>query len=134
MKDRIVGITSILISLFLLFSLKGKAFEAVAFPAALLIIMVLLSIILIFDKKKEEYKFSNFKDVLLNYLLFIAYIVVMPYVGFIISTTCFISLFIIMSKYKMKKIMVIIMSLLVSLITWFIFSYLFGISLPEILF
>ncbi|KUO69406.1 MAG: hypothetical protein APF77_14175 [Clostridia bacterium BRH_c25] len=134
MRDRIVGIICILTSLFLLFSLREKAFEAKAFPTALLVIFIILSIMLVIDKKKEKHEFHNLKSVLLNCLLFFAYIFMMPHIGFIISTTCFISLFIIISKYSMKKTTVIIMSLLVSMIIWFIFSYLFGISLPEILF
>jgi hypothetical protein len=134
MKDRIIGLISILLSIFLLLSLKEKTFEAKAFPTVLLLILIALSIMLVFDKKKETYKFENFKSILLNCILFLGYILVIPYVGFIISSTCFISLFIIINNYSMKKITVIIMSLLVSLIIWFIFSYLFGISLPEVLF
>lgn len=134
MKDRLVGIISILISLFLLFSLTGKAFEAKVFPVALLVVLIILSVLLILDKKKKTYEFKSLDKVLLYYFLFFIYIVTMPYIGFVISTTCFMSLFIIISKYNMKKYMVVLMSLMISLVIWFIFSYLFGISLPEILF
>ncbi|MEA4848358.1 MAG: tripartite tricarboxylate transporter TctB family protein [Clostridiaceae bacterium] len=134
MKDRTMGIISVLVSLFLLFSLRGKAFEAKAFPVALLIVLAILSILLIFDKKKKTYEFKSLYKVLLYYLLFFVYVAVMPYIGFIISTTCFMCLFIIMSKYDINKVMAAVLSLLTALITWFIFSHLFGISLPEILF
>ncbi len=133
-KDRTLGIISIFVALLLLFSIKEKNFETKAFPVALLISFSVLSILLIIGKKRKTYKLKNLDKVILYYLLFFAYVVVIPYIGFIIATTCFMSLFIIMSKYMIKKIMVLVISLVVSLMTWYIFSVLFGISLPEILF
>lgn len=133
-KDRTLGIICILTSLFLLFSIKSKSFETKAFPVALLVSCAVLSILLVIGKKKKTYEFKSIDKVLLYYLLFFAYVITIPYIGFIIATTCFLSLFIIISKYKMKKIVIIILSLAISLITWYIFAGLFGIALPEILF
>jgi len=133
-KDRTLGIICILFALLLLFSIREKSFETKAFPVALLISFSVLSILLVIGKKKKTYELKSLDKVILYYLLFFAYIVVIPYIGFIIATTCFMGSFIIISKYKMKKIMVLIVSLVVSLTTWYIFSVLFGISLPEILF
>jgi len=134
MKDKTIGILSILVSAFLLFSLRGNTLQTTLFPTMLLIVFVVLGIALIFGKGKETYKFSNFRTVLLIYIVFVIYIVVLPHLGFIISTALFIGLFLVLTKYKTSKLGFVLIPIAVSLSIWFVFAYLFKVSLPEILF
>ncbi|MBV1758342.1 MAG: tripartite tricarboxylate transporter TctB family protein [Dethiosulfatibacter sp.] len=134
MRNRITGLVSILISVFLIFTLREKNFETQLFPVVALSILIVLSIILVFQKEQKIFEFEKIGTIAKFFALTVVYIMVLPHLGFIISTTCFISTFIIISKYEMKKIVVILYALLVSLILWFVFSYLFGIAIPEVLF
>lgn len=134
MKDKIIGILSILVSVFLLFSLRGNTLQTTLFPGILLIAFMALGIALIFGKGKETYKFGNFRTVALTYIIFAAYIVILPHLGFIISTTLFIGLFLVLNKYKTSTLGFILIPIAVSLSIWFVFAYLFKVSLPEILF
>jgi hypothetical protein len=134
MKDRVLGIISIIASSLLMFSLWEKRIEAKVFPLILLIVLILLSIVLIIRKGQKEYDFKKLDQVFMNFLITSIYIFVLPYIGFVVSTTCFVSIFIIINKYPIKMIVAVILSLFMSLFLWFIFVKLFGITLPEILF
>lgn len=134
MKDKTIGILSILVSAFLLFSLRGNTLQTTLFPTILLVVFIVLGIALIFDRGKGAYKFGNFRTVLLIYIIFAIYIVILPYLGFIISTALFIGLFLVLTKYKTSKLGFVLIPIAISLSIWFVFAYLFKVSLPEILF
>jgi len=55
--DRITGIILILLSCFLLWSLRKLSFEAAAFPVVLFAILIFLSFFLIFGRWKGRYTF-----------------------------------------------------------------------------
>ncbi|MHB0895937.1 MAG: tripartite tricarboxylate transporter TctB family protein [Spirochaetales bacterium] len=125
---------SILVSAFLLYTLRDNTLQTTLFPTILLIVFVALGIALIFSKGKETYSFGKFRTVLLVYIIFALYIMALPYLGFIISTALFIGLFLVLTKYKTSILGFVLIPIAVSLSIWFVFAFLFKVSLPEILF
>jgi len=134
MKDKTIGVLCILVSVFLLFSLRGNTLQTTLFPIMLLVVFIALGLVLIFIKEKETYKFSNFRTVLLIYVIFAVYIIILPYAGFIVSTALFIGVFLFLTKYKTSILGFILTPIFLSLSIWFVFGFLFKVSLPEILF
>ena len=130
-----MGILGLMFFIPLLWSLREKSFQAKAFPTALLIILIAMCLLFIFRKGfDKKYDFSGIKQVLLYGGLFLIYVVILPHIGFIISTTAFISAFLILQKYPMKKLFIFIFSLAITMTLWLLFAKGFGVRLPEILF
>ncbi len=84
--DKIVGITMIAVSCFLLLTLKDVPFEAAAFPAAFFGLLILLSLILVLGPWKGKYKVENARDVIAGIGIMIVYTLLLPFAGFIVST------------------------------------------------
>ncbi|OGP65132.1 MAG: hypothetical protein A2170_05640 [Deltaproteobacteria bacterium RBG_13_53_10] len=84
--DRITGIVVILLSCFLLWSLRNLPFEAAAFPVVLFIILIFLSSFLIFGRWKGPYIFENRRDVAVGALVMVAYSLLLPLTGFPFTT------------------------------------------------
>ena len=99
------------------------------------IVRLVLCLLLIFRKGHEEkYDFSGISQVLIYGGLFVLYVWLMPYIGFILSTTGFLAAFLILQKYPMKQRWILLFSLIIALVLWLLFAKGFGVRLPEILF
>ena len=135
LRDRHLGIVGLVLCGGLLYTLKNKSFQAKAFPIALLLILMVLCLLLIFRQGHEEkYDFSGISQVLIYGGLFVLYVWLMPYIGFILSTTGFLAAFLILQKYPMKQRWILLFSLIIALVLWLLFAKGFGVRLPEILF
>lgn len=130
-----MGLAGLAAFSFLLFTLRGKSFQARAFPTALLVLLLFLCLVLIVRKDRGGvYDFSSLLQVLLYGGLLLVYVVLMPYIGFILSTAAFLSAFLILQKYPMKKYWIVLFSLATAAALWLLFAKGFGVRLPEILF
>lgn len=118
-------------------------------PKIIFVILIILAVIILFqsiaEAKKENRPFMDFKNkkffidnfdkmkLFGTVVLLILYIMGMNLLGFIISSIIFISLFNILytGKKEPKSIAISIgISIVETLLIWFIFGYLFNITLP----
>ncbi len=135
MNDRWFGAFWLCVFSWLLYTLREKRFETAAFPGALLIILIILCLILIFRKgHNEKYDFRHLRAVLLYGGLTVAYALLLPHIGFILSTTAFLSIFLICLKYPLKPWWIVLISAVVAFLLWLLFAKGFSVRLPEILF
>jgi hypothetical protein len=84
--DRITGVILILLSCFLLWSLRTLSFEAAAFPVVLFSILILLCLFLIFGHWRGRYTFENGRHVAVGAMVMIVYGLLIPVAGFPITT------------------------------------------------
>ena len=134
MKDKIVGFSSVLIVAFLLYTLRNEDAQTMLFPFLLLVALLILSLFLIFRKSDTSYVLGDIKTLLSVGIIFSVYIIAMPYIGFLISTALFLGSFLYIVKFKIKPVALILVSIGISITTWFVFAILFRVQLPEILF
>ena len=128
--DRITGIILILLSCFLLWSLRKLSFEAAAFPVVLFAILIFLSFFLIFGRWKGRYTFENGRHVIVGALVMIAYGLLLPVIGFPISTGAMLWGSMWLGGYKGSKFKLpIIAALLAGCIYW-VFFKLLGVPEP----
>lgn len=118
-------------------------------PKIIFVILIILAIIILFqsimEAKKENRPFVNFKNkkffidnfdkvkLFGTFTLLILYIAGMNLLGFIASSIIFISLFNILytGKKEVKSIAISIgISVVETLLIWFVFGYIFNITLP----
>lgn len=142
-EDLTSGIFTILLSGLILFIIPSQirsttsqvsGFNADYFPRLLCCVMLVCGISLVAKSlvtKKDEEIVIRFKDefrVLIYALLMIAYVAVIAYIGFLISTLLFsvVSLLLIRCKNKWYYLAVVLLS--VGL--WACFVYLLGVNLP----
>lgn len=102
----------------------------------LLIILMILCVVLILRREhnKKTYDFSALKGVAIYVALFALYVVVLPHIGFIISTTLFITVFLLLQRYPLPKYRILLLSAVVAVSGYLLFAKGFGVRLPEILF
>ena len=134
MKDRQLGIVGLAAFTCLLFTLRDKSFQAKALPTALLVILIALCIVFIFRKQRESYDLTYLRHVLLYGGLLVAYVLLLPVIGFIISTVAFLSAFLFFQRYPMKPWWILSFSAITALVLYFLFAWGFRVRLPEILF
>lgn len=135
LNDRWFGALFLVIFGYLGYTLRGKSFQTLAFPGALLIVLMLLCIVLIVrGGHKEKYDFTHLRAILLYGGLLVAYVLLMPHIGFILSTTAFLSAFLLLQRYPMKPWWIVLFSAAITLTLWLLFAKGFGVRLPEILF
>lgn len=109
------------------------------FPLLLAILFLIFSIILILKeilskKSKEEFDKFSFKDPgiirsLITLGALIVYIILLPYLGFIIDTIILLVFLMLLMKYK-KYLIIGVTSVGVSFAVFFIFEKLLNITLP----
>jgi hypothetical protein len=127
--DRITGIILILLSFFLLWSLRKLSFEAAAFPVVLFAILIFLCFFLIFGRWKGRYTFEHGRHVAVGALVMIAYGLLLPFTGFPITTAAMLWGSMLLGGYKGSKIKLpIIAALLAGCIYWVFFRLL---QVPE---
>jgi hypothetical protein len=134
MKDKVVGIFSVLIAAFLLFTLRNEEAQTMLFPLLLLVALLVISVFLILRKNGAIYELGDLKTLLLVGAAFSLYIIAMPYIGFLIATTLFLGSFLLIVKFNLKPVSLVLVSIGISIATWFVFAILFKVQLPEVLF
>jgi hypothetical protein len=128
--DRITGIVLILLSCFLLWSLRTLSFEAAAFPVVLFAILIFLSAFLIFGRWKGKYTFDNPRDVGIAAAVMIVYSLLLPLTGFPITTGVMLWVSMWIGGYKGSKYKLpIIAAVLAGCIYW-VFFRLLGVPEP----
>jgi hypothetical protein len=128
--DRITGIVLILLSCFLLWSLRTLSFEAAAFPVVLFSILIFLSAFLIFGRWKGKYTFDNPRDVGVAAAVMIVYSLLLPLTGFPITTGVMLWVSMWIGGYKGSKYKLpIIAAVLAGCIYW-VFFRLLGVPEP----
>lgn len=119
------------------------------FPKIIIGILIVLGLILIIQgivkAKKENRPFIQFKGkrffvedydkvkLFGTVILFVLYIIFLNIVGFIIAGIIFITLFNILyaTERNVKQVVVsVIISTIASVVLWFIFGYIFNVTLP----
>ena len=134
MKDKIVGISSVFIVVFLLYTLRNEEAQTMLFPLLLLVALLIISLFLILRKSDKTYELGEIKTLALVGIIFSSYIIALPYIGFLIATALFLGLFLFIVKFNIKPAALILVSVGISITTWFVFAILFRVQLPEILF
>lgn len=134
LKDRQVGLAGLFALGFLLYTLRDRSFQAKAFPTALLAILAVLCVIMIFRKEGESYDFAYLGQVALYGGLLILYVLLLPRIGFILSTSGFLAGFLFLQKYPTKPWWIVLFSIITALVLYFLFARGFRVRLPEILF
>ncbi len=130
MLDRIVGIVLISMSVFLLWSLRTAPFEAASFPSALFVLLIGLSLALIIKTKPQSKSpFENIKDVGVGAFFVIAYILILPKIGFIITTMVFLFVSMNISGYKASQLKKILLSSSITFCAYVVFVIFLGIPL-----
>ena len=66
--------------------------------------------------------------------LLVAYVLLLPVIGFILSTVVFLSAFLFLQHYPMKPWWILTFSAVTALVLYFLFAWGFRVRLPEILF
>lgn len=128
--DRITGIVLILLSCFLLWSLRTLSFEAAAFPVVLFAILIFLSAFLVFGRWKGKYTFENPRDVGVAAAVMIVYSLLLPLTGFPITTGVMLWVSMWIGGYKGSKYKLpIIAAVLAGCIYW-VFFRLLGVPEP----
>jgi len=142
MKDYIVGISGLGLSLYVF--VASKAFQKIGlgisedpayYPRILAALMAMMSIGLLIGalKKRGKLQIRINKELLVNLSKFlvvlIAYILIMNPLGFIISTAMF--SFSMIWLFGGKKKQAVISALPISLLIYFLFSYLLRVPLPK---
>lgn len=134
LKDRQLGIIGLVVFLFLLGTLWDRSFQARALPTVVLAILIVLSITMICRKQQERYDFTYLRHVLLYGGLIIIYVILLPLIGFVISTSGFLAAFLFLQKYPMKPWKIILFAICTSFVFYALFAWGFQVRLPEILF
>lgn len=147
-KELIVGIIMIVFGSFYLYSTRNiKGLDTVKIDADFMpriygILSVILGVIQFYIgiigrrkyRKTEVEELIDNKNVLFTFLVIIAYVLILKPVGFIISSILFLfTMSIILTPGYMEKnyIRYLVFSILLSLITYFIFKKLMYIALPS---
>lgn len=129
--DRAIAGIFMGVSLLLLYTLRTAPLKSALFPGVVLLVLIGLSLIIIIRKVKERKDlFVNFKDVIIEFLLFGLYIILLPRIGFIIATVAFLIVSLFVLGYKGSKLKIIIISTLVALCIYFIFANFLHVNLP----
>jgi hypothetical protein len=89
----------------------------------------------LFDLKNKKFFVENYDKVKLfgSLILFILYILFLDILGFLLGSIIFITLFNILyaaTKNKKSLINSVIISVVASFVLWFLFGYVFNITLP----
>ena len=129
LKDRVIGILGILISVILSVSLRGKGMETGAFPSIFYSTSYIKSTLLLgMGNNYMSQKFNNGMYFTLTLVYMTDYSM-----GFT-SQLFFHKRVPYHYRYPAKAHIILTFSSLISLALWFIFSYLVGIKMPAILF
>jgi len=129
--DRAIAGIFIVVSLLLLYTLRTAPLKSALFPGVVLLVLIGLSLTIIIRKVKERKDlFVNFKDVIIVFLLFGLYIILLPRIGFLITTVAFLIVSLFVLGYKGSKLKIIIISTLVALCIYFIFANFLHVNLP----
>lgn len=150
MGELIVSFLFILLSIFMFFNSYGfisnfsrGTLGAAGFPKLIAILMFALSIIYIYKYLKNNKKISfsvDFKKIYEEYrfvittlILFVAYIVTMRFVGFLISTITYLLLsqWFLSDRNKKNIPVIIIMTLFISLGSYFFFTSYLSVTFPS---
>jgi hypothetical protein len=128
--DRITGIVFILLSCFLLWSLRKLSFEAAAFPVVLFAILIFLSAFLIFGRWRGKYTFENPRDVGIAAGVMIVYSLLLPLTGFPITTGIMLWVSMWIGGYKASKYKLPILAALLAGCIYWVFFKLLGVPEP----
>ena len=128
--DRITGIVFILLSFFLLWSLRKLPLEAAAFPVVLFAILIFLSAFLIFGRWRGKYTFENPRDVGIAAVVMIVYSVLLPLTGFPITTGVMLWVSMWIGGYKASKVKLLILAALLAGCIYWVFFKLLGVPEP----
>jgi hypothetical protein len=128
--DRITGIVFILLSCFLVWSLRNVPFEAAAFPVVLFVILIFLSSFLIFGRWKGKYTFENPRDVGIAAVVMIIYSVLLPLTGFPITTGVMLWVSMWLGGYKGSKYKLPALAALLAGCIYWVFFKLVGVPEP----
>jgi len=128
--DRITGIVLILLSGFLLWSLRKLPFEAAAFPVVLFTILVFLSLFLIFGQWRGRYTFENGRHVAVGALVMIAYGLLLPFTGFPITTGAMLWGSMWLGGYKGAKYKLPLFAAILATAIYLVFFKLLGVPEP----
>lgn len=132
--DRVVGLIGIVGSALLMHTIWNTHLQTKAFPLACLIILLILSAILALRKGHKSYKIENWGKVLLTMVLLLVYILSLDHIGFLIATTLFLIVYLLLNKFEGKKLLLYGYSLLLPALIYLLFNVGFSVQLPEILF
>lgn len=131
---RAVGILGVISSVILYSNVANRAFVTKAFPLASIILLFVLSLLLIVRKDvKTGLKIANAKQLLLSMILFSLYLIALKPVGFMISTFLFLTLFLLVNRYKTKLLTYVLYCIGTPIIFYVIFNVFCGVDLPEII-
>ena len=128
--DRIIGIAFILLSCFLLWSLRTLSFEAAAFPVVLFAILIFLSAFLIFGRWRGKYTFENPRDVGISAGVMIVYSLLLPLTGFPFTTGIILWVSMALGGYKGSKYKLPIIAALLTVCIYWVFFKLLGVPEP----
>ncbi len=131
MSEKTVGLLSCLLSVALIYSLRDVPANPRLFPLALLILLGTTGIAL-FLRKKPGGGFALGKSFLslLYYGLFIAYIFLVPVIGFPASTAIFLAIAIAALKYRRPFYVTVAIAVATAFCLQYFFSGFFGLPLP----
>lgn len=131
MSDKKVGFVTLIASLLLFYSLKEIPEKPRLFPVVLLISLSAASIALVVRKSPVScISFRESAFTVGHYLLFLGYVLVLPFLGFFISTTAYLTLAIIFLKYRHPAYVSGLLALTISFLLKLFFASFFGVSLP----
>lgn len=148
MGDIIISFVFIILSVFMLISssqftsgFNQESLGAAGFPRLIAIIILILAIINLIKGLRNNSKstnmtikeiFNEYKFVIILLTIFFVYIVLMKYIGFVLSTMIFLlsSQWILSNKSKKNIPIIIIITLLISLGAYFFFTSYLTVVFP----
>jgi hypothetical protein len=129
-NDRMIGICTILLSLYLGSTLWNTHLQTKGFPFICLLLLIVLSVILI-CRNERTLEIKNGQGILVNLLLVGLYVIGLNFIGFVIPSIVYLALFTIINRYKGKKKYSIAFCLLYPICLYIIFEYVFGVTLAS---
>lgn len=131
MKDRLIGLFGIIVSLILFLDIRDAAFRTKVFPIACIVVFFAFSVALVFRKNQKRYEFAQLGRIVVSIGIILAYMLGMKYLGFLSATIAFMLAFTLYNRAKIGYAACVIYSLLYPTAIYMLFKVLLNVRLPK---
>lgn len=131
MKDRVIGLIGMLVSVILFLDIRDAEFKTKIFPMACIVVFFVFSTALLLRKEQKKYEFEQLGRIVISIAIILAYMLAMKYIGFLVSTIAFMLAFTLYNRAKIGYWTCIIYSILYPTSIYALFKVLLNVRLPK---
>lgn len=131
MKDRVIGLFGMIVSIVLFLDIRDAEFKTKVFPIACIIVFFAFSMVLLLRKEQKKYEFVQLGRIVISIAIILAYMLAMKYVGFLVSTIAFMLAFTLYNRAKIGYWACIIYSIVYPTAIYALFKMLLNVRLPK---